>query len=126
MKLMKSILIIDDMPGVRHAMKLYLEDEGFRVLQAADTTAAFMLCDRQRIDLIILDAKLGNVLGDDILTQLRRRRSSARMPIICVSGPSAFEDGLLTVDPTLIFLQKPFTQEQIMPLIKLSFTHAVV
>lgn len=116
MKHMKSVLIIDDSPEARHAMKLYLEDEGFHVLQAANAAAAFSLCDRQRVDLIILNM---HVL--DALTQLRGRRSSVHVPIICTSEHPAI-DGLLTVEPTLIFLQTPFTKEQLMPLVRVCFT----
>jgi DNA-binding response OmpR family regulator len=115
----KTILVVDDAPGIRLNVKLYLEPEGYTVLQAGDAETAYSLCNRQRVDLIILDMMLpGKVMGNDIFAQLKKRRSSSRIPIICVSGLSAFEDGLLSIDPKMIFLQKPFSKAQLMPLVE--------
>jgi DNA-binding response OmpR family regulator len=115
----KTILIVDDAPGIRVSTKLFLEPEGYDVLQAGDAETALSLCNRQRIDLIILDMMLpGKVMGNDIIKQLRKRRATANIPIIAMSGLSAFEDGLLTIDPKMVFLQKPFNKAQLMPLIE--------
>ena len=118
----KTILIVDDAPGMRLMLKSFLVPEGYLLLQAPDAATAFFYCNRQHVDLILLDMMLtGKVMGPNILDQLRRRRSTATIPIICMSGLSAFENGLLTIDPTLIFLQKPFNKEQLMQLIRACF-----
>lgn len=121
----KTILIIDDAPGIRHVIKLYLEPEGYTVLQAADAETALMLCKRQRIDLIIMDMMLpGKVMGNDLFMQLKRRSATTRIPIIFISGLLAFEDGILTLDANAIFLAKPFGKEQLMPLIETGLQNA--
>jgi DNA-binding response OmpR family regulator len=115
----KTVLVVDGAPGIRLNVKLYLEPEGYTVLQAGDAETAHSLCNRQRVDLIILNIILpGNTRGTDIFAQLKKRPSSSRIPIICVSGLSAFEDGLLAMDPKMIFLQKPFSKAQLMPLVE--------
>jgi two-component system, OmpR family, response regulator VanR len=115
---LKTVLVVDDAPGIRHMIKLYLEPEGYAVLQAADAETALTLCKRQRVDLVILDMMLpGNVMGNDIFMKLKKQRATANIPVICMSGLSAYADALHTMDARVVFLQKPFNKEQLMPLI---------
>jgi DNA-binding response OmpR family regulator len=123
----KTILIVDDAPGIRLSIKAYLEPEGYTVLQAADAETALTLFKKEHVDLVILDMMLpGNVMGNDLLHQLRRRRATSAVPMIIISALSAFEDGLRTIDEDITFLQKPFDKEKLMPLIDAALSAQVM
>lgn len=96
-------------------LKSYLEPEGYDILQADNAETALRMAKEQRIDLIILDIMLpGNVMGSDVLARLRKKSSTAHIPIITISGLPAYADGLLTIDPQVTFLPKPFDKEKFM------------
>lgn len=114
----KTILIVDDAPGVRLMLKSYLEPEGYDILQADNAEAALRLCKEQRIDLIILDMMLpGNMMGTDVLQRLKKKSTTANIPIITMSGLPAYQDGLQTIDPQVTFIPKPFDREKFMEIV---------
>jgi DNA-binding response OmpR family regulator len=111
----KTILIVDDAPGVRLMLRSYLEPEGYDILQADSAETALRLSKEQRVDLIILDIMLpGGQMGTDVLQKLRKKSSTASIPIIAISGLSAYQDGLQTIDPNIAFLPKPFDKQTFM------------
>jgi two-component system, cell cycle response regulator len=115
----KTILIVDDAPGVRLMLKSYLEPEGYDILQADNAESALRLCKEQRIDLIVLDMMLpGNLMGHDVLSRLKKKSSTANIPIITISGLPAYKDGLETIDPQVTFLSKPFDKERFMEVVQ--------
>jgi two-component system, cell cycle response regulator len=114
----KTVLIVDDAPGIRLMLKSYLEPEGYDILQADNAETALRLCKEQRVDLIVLDMMLpGNMMGNDVLTKLRKKSSTANIPVITISGLPAFQDGLQTIDPQVTFLPKPFDKEKFMQIV---------
>jgi two-component system, cell cycle response regulator len=114
----KTVLIVDDAPGMRLMIKSYLEPEGYDILQADNAETALRLCKEQRVDLIILDMMLpGNMMGSDVLIRLRKKSSTANTPVITISGLPAYEDGIQTIDPNVTFLPKPFDKEKFMQVV---------
>jgi DNA-binding response OmpR family regulator len=78
----KRILVVDDRNELLHLMRRVLEDEEYQVsiLQEGRDTLAKV---RQSLpDLLILDLKLGDVSGKDILTLLKSDDITADIPII--------------------------------------------
>jgi two-component system cell cycle response regulator len=111
----RTVLIVDDAPGIRLMLKSYLEPEGFDVLSADNAETGLRLCKEQRIDLVILDMMLpGSIMGNDVLARLRKRSATAHIPIITISGLPAYEDALQSIDPQVTFLSKPFDKETFM------------
>jgi CheY-like chemotaxis protein len=111
----KTILVVDDAPGMRLMLRSYLEPEGYDVLQADSAETALRLCKEQRVDLIVLDIMLpGGTMGTDVLAKLRKKSSTANIPVIAISGLPAYQDGLQTLDPNITFLPKPFDKQTFM------------
>jgi CheY-like chemotaxis protein len=111
----KTILVVDDAPGIRLMLRSFLEPEGYDVLQADSAETALRLCKEQRVDLIVLDIMLpGGQMGTDVLQKLKKKSSTANIPIIAISGLPAYQDGLQAIDPNITFLPKPFDKQQFM------------
>jgi DNA-binding response OmpR family regulator len=78
----KQILIIDDQSQLLSLMRRILEDEQYQVSILQDGKGAFSQMKNQLPDLLILDLKLGEVSGQDILKQLKEDAVTAEIPVI--------------------------------------------
>ncbi|MCA9321288.1 MAG: sigma-54-dependent Fis family transcriptional regulator [Planctomycetes bacterium] len=70
-KLAETILIIEDEDLIRISLKARLEKEGFRVITAATGEQGLKALDDRYIDLVLLDYKLPDLDGLEILRRIR-------------------------------------------------------
>ncbi len=77
------ILVVDDEKDIRISLKEILEEEGYEVL-IAETGAHANEQFLQGVDLVLLDIKLGNDNGIDILKSLKSQ--NPHIPVIMISG----------------------------------------
>ena len=68
-----SILIIDDERTIRLTFRLALETEGYQVQEAASADEARMAFRAEKYDLVVLDLRIGEDNGLDVLTEMRQR-----------------------------------------------------
>lgn len=71
------ILIAEDYPGLREALRLLLESEGYAVTTAADGQDAFDAVLRLRPDAVLTDIEMPRMTG----YELRRRLHDAGVPV---------------------------------------------
>jgi DNA-binding response OmpR family regulator len=77
------VLVVDDDPATRDVIGNYLESQGLRVTAAADGRAMGRVLGEEPVDLIILDLKLRDEDGLDLMREVGR---SGEMPIIVLTG----------------------------------------
>jgi len=87
-----KILAIDDEPMVRESIAAYLEDSGFEMLQAFNGREGLDLFRREKPDLILVDLRMPEVDGLDVLSAVRGE--SPGTPIIVVSGTGVMQDAI--------------------------------
>jgi two-component system, OmpR family, response regulator len=75
------VLIIDDDPATRDVIATYFEGQGLRVTPVADGRNMKRVLAERPVDLIILDLKLSNEDGLDLMRDLTRE-----VPIIILTG----------------------------------------
>ena len=80
------ILIVDDHPTMREAMRLVLVDEGFTVDEAADGARALDLVASDRPDLVLLDLNIPGISGPDLLEALKASRVTSGIPVVVVTA----------------------------------------
>lgn len=78
---MRTVLLIDDQADVREVLRLLLEREGFRALEAGDGVEALRLLRQNEPHLIILDLLMPQMDGYEFLDQV-----PAGIPLIVMSG----------------------------------------
>ncbi|CAJ1002768.1 DNA-binding response regulator [Brevibacillus aydinogluensis] len=71
MRSMATILVVDDDPHIRELVGVFLREEGFSVLEAADGREALALLETTRADLVILDIMMPNMDGWQLCRELR-------------------------------------------------------
>src|SRR6266700_3004569 len=81
-----SLLIVDDEPLVRALLARSLGRAGFTITEAGDGRRALELIARHPFDLVLLDVTMPNLGGLETLTEVRRSRSPADLPVIMATG----------------------------------------
>jgi CheY-like chemotaxis protein len=100
-----SILVIDDDPDVRGFVVTALEEQGYRVREAADGPSGLSAIDEEGPDLVVLDFIMPGMSGAEVASQLRERMPD--LPILFVSGYSETE-AVKRITPDTPLLAKPF------------------
>lgn len=86
----RSILIIEDEEFIRLTVADHLKDNGHSVDEAASGEEGLRLLDIDRHETVLLDLRLGDMDGHDILAGIREK--SAEIPVIIVSGAGDMHD----------------------------------
>jgi len=108
------ILIVDDEKNIRRTLRMVLEGEGFEVVEAGSAAEARGLLGGERIDLLVLDIKLGEENGLDLLTAVKAGDlgGDRDLPVIVISGHATVGDALrATREGAFDFLEKPLDRD---------------
>ena len=77
---MKSILIVDDNPGVRKALRTFLEQRDYRVCgEAIDGMDAIYKAEEHKPDLILMDLGMPKLSGAGAATVIRKKHPNTRI-----------------------------------------------
>lgn len=80
------ILIVEDHPTMREAMRLVLEGEGFDIDEASDGAQALSAVHREPPDLVLLDMSIPGVSGPDVLAAVKRDPATSEVRVIVVTA----------------------------------------
>ena len=82
------VLIADDHPLIRSAMKLLLESDGHEVVAEADNGAdAVQLARKHNVDLIILDITMPGLDGLEVINRIRVSEVKSRILVVTSQSP---------------------------------------
>ena len=105
------ILIIDDNPQIRRALRAILIPQGFTVVDARSGEEALELIRREQIDLILLDVNLPGMSGIETCREIRR---AGDIPIIMLTVRNGERDKLLAFDAGADdYVVKPFGAQEL-------------
>ena len=101
-----KILIADDEAEIRDLLYLYLEKDGYDVLEAEDGAQALSLLQSEDVDLVILDIMMPGIDGYRVLRNIRENNN---IPVIMLSAKSSDADKILGLDLGADdYITKPF------------------
>ena len=89
---MYTILICDDEPDIRNALRIYLTAEGYGVLEAETGLRALELLDTREVHLVLMDVMMP---GMDGMTATARLREESNVPVILITAKSEDNDKIL-------------------------------
>ena len=109
----KTILIVDDDRELSDGLRLMLERQGYKVIQASDGVQGKTAIYNQRPDLVILDMMMPRMGGYPVLEHFKGKADAP--PIIMItanegSRHKAYAEYLGVID----YLRKPFATEKLM------------
>ena len=100
------ILVADDEADIREILRLYLEKEGYEIVEAADGMEAVRRIKEEKIDLALLDIMMPGMDGYRVL---RNVRAENNLPVIMLSAKSSDSDKILGLDLGADdYITKPF------------------
>ncbi len=121
----KRILVVDDKAHLLRLMRMILEDEHYQVSILQEGRGAFERVKESLPDLVILDLKLADSSGLDILRDLKTDRSTADIPVIVYTAAVLEAEEvsqLIASDPGryhgVRVLQKPFDLDALLGLVQ--------
>ncbi|HEX2214013.1 MAG TPA: response regulator [Mycobacterium sp.] len=82
----KSIVVVNDSPELLELAEMLLRDEDFNVKVAVIGTGAYELIRSEMPDLVILDVRLPDVSGWDILQALKLDSHTVNIPVLICSA----------------------------------------
>ena len=101
-----TILIADDEAEIRELLRLYLENENYTVLEAADGHETLRLFREQKVDLCILDVMMPGMDGFHVLREMRK---TSNLPVLMLSARDQDADKILGLNLGADdYLAKPF------------------
>ena len=107
-----TILIADDEKEIRDLLRLYLEKDGYRVLEAENGLSAVSLLEQEEIDMALLDIMMPKLDGYQVLKQIRER---SNIPVMILSAKNQDSDKILGLDLGADdYLSKPFNPMEAM------------
>ena len=111
----KRILIIEDEDEFFFFYNMMLEGSDYIVERACNGEEAFEKIKENKPNLIVLDLLLDQMTGEAFLNQIKSNSAYTEIPIIIASSFSPRScKPILELYPHLGFLEKPFTQEQLL------------
>ncbi len=109
-----TILIVDDTPAGREALKGVLMDQGYELILAENGAQALERAARQVPDLILLDVMMPEMDGLEVCRRLRSDPRTAEVPVIMVT---ALDDRKSKVQGLEVgaddFISKPFDRVEL-------------
>jgi len=92
---MKKILIVDDEEVIRMLYSEELEEEGYKVVTTGTGRGLIELIDAEKPDLVVLDIKMAEHDGLDLLQDIRK--DFYNVPVILCSAYSSFKGDLKSI-----------------------------
>ena len=108
----ETVLVVEDQAEVRKYTVAALKEYGYRVIPAENAGEALLLCQRERVDLVLTDVVMPNVSGRQLADRLETLQ-----PGIKVLFMSGYTDNVIVHHGVLEggakFIQKPFSPEEL-------------
>jgi two-component system KDP operon response regulator KdpE len=109
---MHQVLVIEDEPNIRHVVKVLLEAERYRVIEADTALRAEIEARSHKPDLLMID--LGLPDGDG-LAIIRRVRAWSPVPIVVLSARTMEEQKIAALDAGADdYVTKPFSAPELL------------
>jgi two-component system chemotaxis response regulator CheY len=101
-----NILVIEDSRFLRAAIEKGLTRAGYAVTAVADGAAGVRVATASRPSLILLDMMLPGLDGTSVLRALKQEPSTAKIPVVVLTGLSQRNEGKLKKAGAAVYIEK--------------------
>jgi two-component system nitrogen regulation response regulator NtrX len=113
----RRILVVDDEENIGRSLRMILEREGYQVNAVRSGAEMRAMPEKARMDLFLLDVRLPDANGIDLLRELQLAEIPA--PVIMISGHATIADAVeATRAGAFDFLEKPLGRDRVMVAVK--------
>jgi CheY-like chemotaxis protein len=113
------VLVVEDEPDIRLTTRLMLEGAGYAVTEASTGKEALSKLSEQRPDVVLLDIRLPDVEGWDVLRSMRSSASLGDVPVLIMSAHTGgdFQERA-ALEGSEGYLVKPFRESDLIASVK--------
>lgn len=117
---MKKILVIDDETIITISCERALIPEGYAVKSASSGEEGLQLMDKEPFDLILLDIKMPDMDGIEVLKRIKERWTDAK--VIMITGYGSVETAVKSLKlGAFNYIEKPFSPDTLLMAVKEAF-----
>ncbi|MDR4460744.1 MAG: response regulator [Nitrospirales bacterium] len=113
-----SILVVDDSDDCRMILRMAIEREGYRCIEAVDGMAALKLFQEETIDFIITDFQMPHMNGCEFLEEISSAAISCPPAVMVTGNLSDSVRMRATQAGALAVISKPFDQRKILKMVR--------
>lgn len=119
----KNILVVDDEIKIVEVISLYLKNEGYEVICAANGREAIDKYKSNDIDLIILDLMLPDISGEDVCREIREISDVPIVMLTAKADESSVLNGYSLGSDD--YITKPFSPKQLVAKVNVLFKRVI-
>jgi CheY-like chemotaxis protein len=101
------VLLVEDDRSVRRYLEVTLQRSGYTVIAAADGLEAMKFALHSQVDVVVTDAVMPNLSGQELARFLRSNPKLAHIPIVLLTGQENQPGAAAPDEPFDVFLYKP-------------------
>lgn len=117
-----TALVIDDEPQMRRLLRVTLEANGYRVIEALTGEGGVVLAAQWRPDVVLLDLGLPDLDG---IMVLKRLREWSKVPVIVLTVRDREEEKIAALDNGADdYVTKPFNTGELLARLRVALRHA--
>jgi two-component system phosphate regulon response regulator PhoB len=111
----KRLLLVEDDEALAELVSFHFDRAGYEVTRTGDGEEALILAEETSPDLVLLDWMIEGVSGIEVCRRLRRRDSTASVPIIMLTARGEEEDRIRGLETGADdYLTKPFSPKELL------------
>jgi two-component system, chemotaxis family, response regulator PixH len=117
---METVLVVEDTRSEMELISHYLQQCGYKVIEAGTGKEAIRKAIAQRPDVILTDVVMPGMSGFELCRSLKKHPATENVPIVLCSSKSLDIDRFWGLKQgASAYLVKPFTQEQLIQIVRL-------
>lgn len=119
---MAHVLIVDDEPSIRMALRKFLKEQKYDVSIAADSDEAFKILGQDVVDVALVDLVMPKMDGIELINKMKRIQPEA-IPIV-ITGFGTITSAVQAMKAGAFhYLTKPFDLDDVASIIKTALEH---
>ena len=121
---MYKILVCDDDENIVRALRAYLEEDGYAVVQAYDGRQALEALQKESVHLVLMDVMMPRMDGITALVEIRKM---SNVPVILLTAKSEFSDKVMGLNVGADdYITKPFDRAELLARVRSQVRRYVV
>ncbi|OHB61155.1 MAG: hypothetical protein A2167_04790 [Planctomycetes bacterium RBG_13_46_10] len=114
-----SILVVEDEEHIRRILEYNLKLDGFEVSSTAEGSKAIEIAKEKQPDLILLDWMMPEMDGLEVLSKLKKDKSTENIPVFMLTAKGMMVDvGRALCEGADDYITKPFDPVQLGKMIR--------
>jgi two-component system, chemotaxis family, response regulator PixH len=116
---MITVLVVEDTMSEQQLITLYLQEAGYKVINANNGKDAISKVNDQKPDVVVTDVVMPGMNGFELCRSLKKNPDTQKLPVIACTSKNQELDRLWGMKQGVdVYVTKPFTREEIVRAIR--------